>query len=300
MSSISHTGNVKPEDENFQGAKAKESQREELNTYVTSPGHWAQLEFQWGDVVRAVIAGAQGIAEARQAVATGFEQWESHGWQVSAAFQRIWAGERDWEALSEGLDNNSALIVWQVLEGLRGGQTAPVSESSAPFAGAQNTPPAETQTATTVNPSVQGMSPLVAGVVTCCMGTEAACVEVAQALKELAQREDWQLLAKRLSLLVGGERDATLLLEDLDEVDSELVSLALGVLAGDERAAAYLTQLVQAAQEQAGSKASQIQEAFEHWLQSPQGQAAVHELHAQGLDGEPLLMALLERFASTG
>lgn len=39
-------------------------------------------------------------------------------WRITDAVQRIWAGERDWHALAEDLDRNSALLVLRVLETL--------------------------------------------------------------------------------------------------------------------------------------------------------------------------------------
>jgi hypothetical protein len=35
---------------------------------------------------------------------------------LSAAIERLWAGERDWQALAEDLDLEWALVVLQVLE----------------------------------------------------------------------------------------------------------------------------------------------------------------------------------------
>ena len=43
-------------------------------------------------------------------------QLESKGWQISAAVQRIWAGERDTAALTDGLDSQDAALIRRVLE----------------------------------------------------------------------------------------------------------------------------------------------------------------------------------------
>jgi hypothetical protein len=47
-----------------------------------------------------------------------FPQLEAKGWPISKALRSIWAGERDWHTLAEGLSNNSALLVLRVLETL--------------------------------------------------------------------------------------------------------------------------------------------------------------------------------------
>jgi tetratricopeptide (TPR) repeat protein len=101
-------------------AAARDWRRKERAAYVAFPGNWARLARQWGPVVQAVAAAARGDKPARQAVEAAFEAMEAGGWRVSAAFRRIWAGERDWEALVEGLDDDDALIVKKVVEALAG------------------------------------------------------------------------------------------------------------------------------------------------------------------------------------
>ena len=41
---------------------------------------------------------------------------EQNGWRLTEAVHRIWAGERDAEALTAGIDGNSAQLVRRVLE----------------------------------------------------------------------------------------------------------------------------------------------------------------------------------------
>jgi hypothetical protein len=41
---------------------------------------------------------------------------EEEGWHIADAARRIWAGERDWEALVDELDQQDALLVLRVLE----------------------------------------------------------------------------------------------------------------------------------------------------------------------------------------
>jgi hypothetical protein len=39
---------------------------------------------------------------------------------IADATRRIWAGERDWHALCEGLDSQDSLLILRVLEVLEG------------------------------------------------------------------------------------------------------------------------------------------------------------------------------------
>lgn len=45
---------------------------------------------------------------------------EEKGWQLSAPVARIWAGERDRDSLTAGLDGQDAALVGRVLEILAG------------------------------------------------------------------------------------------------------------------------------------------------------------------------------------
>jgi hypothetical protein len=56
--------------------------------------------------------------QAREAVEKALPQLEADGWQIAAAVRRMWAGEREWQALVEDLDAGQALVVRRVLETL--------------------------------------------------------------------------------------------------------------------------------------------------------------------------------------
>lgn len=45
-------------------------------------------------------------------------QLEAKGWKIADATRRLWAGERDWHALCEGIDRQDALVVKRALEEL--------------------------------------------------------------------------------------------------------------------------------------------------------------------------------------
>jgi len=77
-----------------------------------------QLVAQFSAVIEAVVAAAGGHAQARAAVEGLFAQFEQGGWRIVEPIQRIWAGERDEESLTAGIDANSALIVREILKRL--------------------------------------------------------------------------------------------------------------------------------------------------------------------------------------
>ncbi len=66
-------------------------------------------------LIEAAVLATRGSQAARRAVEDAFGQLEQNGWRVPAPIRRIWAGERDAAALTQGLDPNSALIVSEVL-----------------------------------------------------------------------------------------------------------------------------------------------------------------------------------------
>lgn len=173
-------------------AAARAWRRKARAAYVAFPGHWANLSRQWGQVVQAVAAVARDEvgADVRAALESQFERWEQGNWRVTAAFRRIWDGERDVEALTEGIDPNSALIISKTLEAV----ASPAAANAIPR------PPARDN---------------------------------------------------------SGAPD--------NRADQE-------------------------------AQARALMQALEAWLHTPAGQAALGELHAQGLEGEALLMALLQRF----
>lgn len=59
---------------------------------------------------------AGGAAEARAEIEALLPKLEANGWRLTAATERIWAGERDVEALTNEVDPNSALLVRRILE----------------------------------------------------------------------------------------------------------------------------------------------------------------------------------------
>jgi tetratricopeptide (TPR) repeat protein len=106
---------------------AQDYRRREREAYATFAGNRYQIDQQFG-LALPVFAAAQDDLEVRALVEESLPQLEANGWHISEALHRIWAGERDWFALVEELDNQDALLVLRVLETLE----APTGEAALP------------------------------------------------------------------------------------------------------------------------------------------------------------------------
>ena len=67
-------------------------------------------------LLQAIAAVAQGEEGQRAKVEARLVSLEEKGWMLRAPVQRIWDGERDADALTAGIDSNSAALVRRVLE----------------------------------------------------------------------------------------------------------------------------------------------------------------------------------------
>lgn len=92
--------------------------RRERESFAAFAGNRWHIDWQHGELIAAIVAAARGDAQAREAVEAALPQLESNGWKITDATRRLWAGERDWHTLSEGIDSNSALLVLRALEEL--------------------------------------------------------------------------------------------------------------------------------------------------------------------------------------
>lgn len=92
--------------------------RRARETYAAYEGNRDDIDRRYGSNILGVVAAAKGNAEARRQVEGILPDAEQDSWHITAAVQRIWAGERDWHALVENLDLDveSALLVLRVLE----------------------------------------------------------------------------------------------------------------------------------------------------------------------------------------
>ena len=71
---------------------------------------------QTAALLHLIAAVAQGNEALRGKVEALLPQLEEKGWQLSAPVQRIWAGERDADTLTVGIDASSARLVRRILE----------------------------------------------------------------------------------------------------------------------------------------------------------------------------------------
>jgi len=95
---------------------AQDYRRSERETFAAFAGNRYHIDRQHGPLIAAIAAAAKGDSQARKEVEEMLPKLEANGWHITAATQRIWAGERDWHSLVEGLDSQDALLVLRVLE----------------------------------------------------------------------------------------------------------------------------------------------------------------------------------------
>jgi hypothetical protein len=100
---------------------ARAYRRREREAYAAFAGHRWHMDRHFGELIAAIARAARGDKQAREAVEARLPQLEAKGWQIEAAIRRIWAGEREWQALVDGLDRRVALLVLRVLERLSEG-----------------------------------------------------------------------------------------------------------------------------------------------------------------------------------
>jgi tetratricopeptide (TPR) repeat protein len=98
--------------------QARAYRRRERETFAQFAGNRWHIDNDFGALIRAIAAVAQGDASQRAAIEAALPQLEANGWMIADATRRIWAGERDWHALCEGLDRQDALVILRVLETL--------------------------------------------------------------------------------------------------------------------------------------------------------------------------------------
>ncbi len=96
--------------------EARNYRLRERETFAAFEGNRYHIYRQHGQLIAAIAAAAKGDEQARKAVEEALPEFEKRSWQIADATRRIWAGERDWHALAEGIDRNSALLVKRVLE----------------------------------------------------------------------------------------------------------------------------------------------------------------------------------------
>ena len=177
---------------------------------------------QFEQVIAAVAAACGGDAGARAQVEGLFDRFRQGNWQIVDAIQRMWAGERDEEALTAGIDYNSRAIVRAILARLAGEAppvAAPAARAQPRAASAAPAPAAERVR--------QQWGSVVAAAVAACRGNGRAAGDLAPCLDELAGQESSRALVAALRRLLAGERDPAALLPGLDGPGTYLVGEVL-------------------------------------------------------------------------
>jgi len=95
---------------------ARDYRQLERETFAAFAGNRYHIDRQHGRLIAGIAEAAKGSAQAREAVEAVLPKLEEKGWHIAVATKRIWAGERDWHALAEDIDSNSALLVLRLLE----------------------------------------------------------------------------------------------------------------------------------------------------------------------------------------
>lgn len=75
-----------------------------------------QVLRNFGPLLRGIAAVARGDDEPRAVIEAALPELEANGWRLTAATERIWAGERAAEALTAAVDPNSARLIRRILE----------------------------------------------------------------------------------------------------------------------------------------------------------------------------------------
>ena len=76
----------------------------------------SELVRRFEPLLRAVARVALGDEEPRERAEAALAELEDNGWHLAAAVHRIWAGERDGDALTAGLDEQDSALIRRVLE----------------------------------------------------------------------------------------------------------------------------------------------------------------------------------------
>lgn len=97
--------------------QARVYRRRERETFAQFAGNRWHIDNDFGDLIRDIAAVARGDATTQAEIEAEFPKMEAGDWgDVPPVIRRIWAGERDWHALCEGLDRQDALLILRVLE----------------------------------------------------------------------------------------------------------------------------------------------------------------------------------------
>ncbi|GAB4207321.1 MAG: hypothetical protein OHK0022_35390 [Roseiflexaceae bacterium] len=95
-------------------ARALTAWLEQAGLVGRGPG-MEQILRDFAPLLRAAAAAAQGDIGRRVEIEALLPRLEQGGWQLTAPLRRLWDGERDTAALTAGIDENSAVLVREIL-----------------------------------------------------------------------------------------------------------------------------------------------------------------------------------------
>ena len=75
-----------------------------------------QVLQNFAPLLEAIAAVAQGDDGPREQIEAMLPELEQKGWQLTDAVHRIWAGQRDADALTAGLDEQDAQLIRHILD----------------------------------------------------------------------------------------------------------------------------------------------------------------------------------------
>jgi tetratricopeptide (TPR) repeat protein len=97
--------------------EVQEYRRRVRETFAAFKGNRTTIDRVFSPVILAIVAAVKGDVEV-QSIVEVILPFETEGFHVTDAVQRLCAGERDWHSLTEDMDPQSALIILRVLETL--------------------------------------------------------------------------------------------------------------------------------------------------------------------------------------
>lgn len=95
---------------------ARDYRRRERETFAAFEGNRYSID-QEHEFLMTAIASAVENPEIRATIEAALQKYyEVKGWHITLAVKRLWAGERDWYQLTEGLDRQDSLLILRILE----------------------------------------------------------------------------------------------------------------------------------------------------------------------------------------
>lgn len=188
--------------------------RRARETFAAFPGNRYLIDQQHGELIIAIAAAAQGNQQARIAVEQVLPQLAEWGWHISDATRRLWAGERNWHALVEGIDPVPALLIMRVLE--------TIAQPEAALQVAQNVPH--------MAAIVEQFEPLLQAIAAVAAGQGVQQAEIEAVLTDL-ETQGWHLW-EAVQRIWSGERNYETLVDELGGAPALLVRRVLDIIQG--------------------------------------------------------------------